>query len=159
MKLAKLFLTLLVISLFFDTAVKAGQPSVHCVPGKIDSFSLKFRSEKTGYFPDDSEMEGGFVDRAHRPLRTLQAYLTGKAPYVSVAMDYLDKRFPYGTVLRIPDLERLYHKCIDFRIVDTGGRFKHKGTKKIDICNNNEDNANRDEHQGISEVYVVGHKE
>ena len=80
-------------------------------------------------------MEGGFFDRKGKPLHTLQDYLAGKAPFVSVAMD--SKAFPYGTKLRIPELEKKYGQKIDFRVVDTGGAFKGKGTSRIDICTAN----------------------
>jgi 3D (Asp-Asp-Asp) domain-containing protein len=80
-------------------------------------------------------MEGGFQDRKGKPLHTLQDYLAGKAPYVSVAMD--SKSFPYGQKLRIPELEKKYGRPIEFRVVDTGGAFKGKGTSRIDICTAN----------------------
>jgi peptidoglycan hydrolase-like protein with peptidoglycan-binding domain len=89
----------------------------------------------TGYFPENSRMEGGFNDRKGKPLHTLQDYLSGKAPYVSVAMD--SKAFPYGTKLRIPELEQKYGRPIEFRVVDTGGAFQGRGTGRIDICTAN----------------------
>src|SRR5262245_34112978 len=42
-----------------------------------------YTAKGTGYYPDASPMEGGFVDRKGKPLQTLQDYLAGKAPYVS----------------------------------------------------------------------------
>lgn len=89
----------------------------------------------TGYYPSGSLMEGGFKDRKGAPLYTLQAYLAGNAPYVSVAMD--SRAFSYGTSLRIPELEREYGRQIDFRVVDTGGAFVGRGTSRIDICTAN----------------------
>lgn len=142
-----------VIILFPGTA-RAGWPG--CSPGRVGAHSWTFRSFKTGYFPHNSRMEGGFKDRNGRPLRTLQAYLRGQAEYVSVAMDHLDRRLPYGTVVRIPDVERHFGRCIEFRVVDTGGRFKGRGTAKIDICNDSERNANSRFSNGWSQVYVVG---
>ncbi len=91
----------------------------------------------TGYYPDNSAMEGGFVDRKGAKLNTLQDFLAGKADYVSVAMDKNEK-IPYGTKLRIPELEKKYGKPIEFRVVDTGGAFTGKGTGRIDICTANE---------------------
>jgi peptidoglycan hydrolase-like protein with peptidoglycan-binding domain len=91
-----------------------------------------FTARGTGYFPDSSAMEGGFTDRKGRPLHTLQDFLAGRAPYVSVAMD--PKAFPYGTKLRIPELEKKYGRPIEFRVVDTGGAFFGKGTGRIDVC-------------------------
>lgn len=95
----------------------------------------QYTAKGTGYYPDNSPMEGGFQDRMGKPLHTLQDFLNGKAPYVSVAMD--SKAFPYGTKLRIPELEKKYGRPIEFRVVDTGGAFKGKGTSRIDICTAN----------------------
>ncbi|MBX3166852.1 MAG: hypothetical protein KF760_05545 [Candidatus Eremiobacteraeota bacterium] len=91
----------------------------------------------TGYYPDNSAMEGGYVDRQGKKLNTLQDFLAGKADYVSVAMDK-NENIPYGTKLRIPELEKKYGKPIEFRVVDTGGAFTGKGTSRIDICTANE---------------------
>lgn len=86
----------------------------------------------TGYYPDASPLEGGYVDRHEFPLHTLQDFLFNRSPYVSVAMDV--KAFPYGTPLRIPELEVRYCRQITFLIVDTGSAFRDKGTTRIDIC-------------------------
>lgn len=91
-----------------------------------------FISKATAYYPDSSALQGGFVDRKGEPLYTLQQYLAGNAPYVSVAMDV--NAFPYGTELSIPEIEAYYKMQIVFRVVDTGGAFKNKGTTRIDIC-------------------------
>jgi peptidoglycan hydrolase-like protein with peptidoglycan-binding domain len=107
---------------------------------QADSFQAPkgqtFNARGTGYYPDKSALEGGFTDRVGKPLNTLQDYLSGKAPYVSVAMD--SKAFPYGTKLRIPELEAKYGRPIDFRVVDTGSAFTGKGTGRIDICTANQ---------------------
>ena len=91
-----------------------------------------FRSRGTGYYPDDSPMEGGFVDRQGARLRTLQDYLAGRAEYVSVAMD--TSAFRYGQKLRIKEFEARYGRNIEFRVVDTGGAFQGRGRSRIDIC-------------------------
>jgi peptidoglycan hydrolase-like protein with peptidoglycan-binding domain len=96
----------------------------------------QYPARGTGYYPANTRLEGGFLDRKGKPLNTLQDYLAGKAPYVSVAMDA--KAFPYGTRLRIPELEKKYGRPIEFRVVDTGGAFRNKGTRRIDICTANE---------------------
>src|SRR5215204_6927207 len=62
-----------------------------------------FTSRGTGYYPDSSALEGGFVDRRGAPLKTLQQFLAGEASYVSVAMDV--NAFSYGQHLRIRELE------------------------------------------------------
>lgn len=92
-----------------------------------------FRARGTGYYPANNAMEGGFNDRKGHRLYTLQQYLAGKAPYVSVAMDNKNG-VPYGSKLRIPELERKYGRQIEFRVVDTGGAFMGKGMSRIDIC-------------------------
>ncbi|MBX3223003.1 MAG: hypothetical protein KF795_21000 [Labilithrix sp.] len=94
-----------------------------------------FVARGTGYYPDSSPLEGGFVDRRGAPLRTLQQFLAGKASYVSVAMD--TNAFRYGQHLRIKELEAKYGRSIDFRVVDTGGAFRGKGRTRIDICTAN----------------------
>ena len=61
----------------------------------------------------ERRMEGGDVDTRDRRLYSLQEYLEGKAPYVSVAAD--PSAFPYGTELRIHELEEHYGRRIVFR--------------------------------------------
>ena len=97
-----------------------------------DATGDTFRSDGSGYYPDSSAMEGGYVDRRGAQLRTLQQFLAGTAEYVSVAMD--STAFPYGQKLRIRELEQKYGRTIEFRVVDTGGAFRGKGRTKIDIC-------------------------
>lgn len=94
-------------------------------------------------------MEGGATDHKGNPLHSLEEYLSGDADFVSLARDYLagppgnDARFrKYGTKVRIPAIEGLMGwPYIDFRLVDTGGRFygkgkilRARGTEPIDIC-------------------------
>ena len=102
------------------------------------------RAKGTGYFPENSAMEGGFKDRRGKDLQTLQDYLSGKSKYVSVAMDK-NAKIPYGKGLHIKELDRKYadtlkklgKEHIDFRVVDTGGAFTNKGTGRIDIATAN----------------------
>lgn len=91
-----------------------------------------FESKLTAYYPDDSPMEGGFVDMRDRPLCTLQDYMEGKVGYVSVAMDR--GVLPYGCKLCIPAFEKAYDCAIEFRVVDTGSAFTGKGKSRMDIC-------------------------
>ncbi len=102
------------------------------LPGAVPPGARVYHARGTGYYPHNSLLEGGFNDRMGNPLRTLQQYLAGKATYVSVAMD--SNAFPYGTKLRIPELEKKYGRRIEFRVVDTGGAFVGRGTSRIDIC-------------------------
>lgn len=93
----------------------------------------KFTADAVGtaYYPCNNALEGGFKDKLGKDLCTLEAFLNGDAPYVSVAMD---KRIPYGTKLCIPELNAKYGRNIEFRVVDTGGAFTGKGHSRIDIC-------------------------
>lgn len=100
------------------------------------SVTSSFTSKATGYYPNGSALEGGFVDRRGVKLRTLQQFLAGQADYVSVAMD--SSAFSYGQHLRIKELEAKYGRAIDFRVVDTGGAFRGRGRSRIDICVANE---------------------
>jgi hypothetical protein len=94
-----------------------------------------FVARGSGYFPADDPVEGGFVDRRGKRLRTLQQFLAGTADYVSVAMD--TNAFEYGQRLAIRELEEKYGRAIVFRVVDTGGAFRGKGRSRIDICTAN----------------------
>lgn len=97
----------------------------------------------TGYYPHNSRLEGGFHDKQEHDLCTLQDYLQGKVPYVSVALDpkiVLNSNIlPLGTYLRIPELEQAYNKGMPilFKVVDIGGHFKHRAATAIDICTAN----------------------
>lgn len=88
----------------------------------------------TLYTTENTAMEGGPKDRCGRPLRTLDDYLKGNADYVSVAMDSM--ALPYGTVLRIPEIENRFRvsEAIPFKVVDTGSAFMGRGTSRMDIC-------------------------
>jgi 3D (Asp-Asp-Asp) domain-containing protein len=100
-----------------------------------EALTGSFVSTGTGYFPDASELEGGFNDMRGAKLRTLQQFLNGDADYVSVAMD--KGVFPYGTTLSIRELNDKHGRQIPFRVVDTGGAFRGKGKSRIDICTAN----------------------
>lgn len=99
------------------------------------------RARGTGYFPSNDPIEGGYVDRKGHKLYTLQDYLAGRAPYVSVAMDVPAAR--YGSMLRIPELEAQHGGIqIPFRVVDTGSAFRGRGRSRIDICTVNRHASN-----------------
>jgi hypothetical protein len=114
----------------------ASAPDVPDAPTSATEDQLRvtqsFTSRGTAYYPDASPLEGGFVDRRGAPLRTLQQFLAGEADYVSVAMD--TRAFPYRQRLRIHELEAKYERPIVFRVVDTGGAFRNRGTTRIDVC-------------------------
>lgn len=121
------------------TSFTGGRPS-YFPPQPCTGFGANtgqvHRSRGTGYYPHNSRMEGGYKDMRGKPLHTLQDYLAGRAPYVSVAMDNR-AGFPYGQRVRIQELEQKYGRPIEFRVVDTGGAFKGRGTSRIDICTAN----------------------
>jgi len=114
----------------------------------------------TAYCPKNNKLEGGLNDERGISLRTLQNYLLRKPEtnYVSVAMDVAlrDQGYPYGTKLRIPELEAKYNngRYIEFRLVDNGGCFngtsddcpdkqkKARGFTMIDIANSCEHMSN-----------------
>ncbi|KAH3792154.1 uncharacterized protein LOC127837891 [Dreissena polymorpha] len=93
----------------------------------------RYHATGTAYYPDNSPIEGGFVDMQDTPLQTLQAYLEGKASVVTVAMDN-HAGIRYDTPVCIPELNHKYNRFIDFRVRDTGPAFAHKGHSRIDIC-------------------------
>lgn len=116
-------------------------------PSKIMSFSESpesptakpegeegFVAKLTGYYPANTRMEGGFVDRFGNKLYTLQDYLEGKAPYVSVAADKPLSSRSNQPYISIPSLEAKYGMKIKFKICDTGSAFYGKGTGRLDIC-------------------------
>jgi 3D (Asp-Asp-Asp) domain-containing protein len=115
-----------------------------------------FTSRGTGYYPSSSALEGGFKDRLGKPLKTLQQFLNGSAPYVSVAMD--STAFKYGTRLRVRELDDKYGRTIVFRVVDTGGAFRGKGRSRMDICVQNRSASLDKTINGTLHVEVIDEK-
>ena len=110
-----------------------------------ESANREYRSRITRYHPEPSDMEGGCTDSKSMPLFTLDQYLSGGAPYVSIALDrklYRRGKIRYGDEFRIPaldarhraELERVGRRHIVFRAVDTGGGFTGKGFSRLDLC-------------------------
>ena len=99
-----------------------------------------------GNRPEVRKMEGGPNDRKGKRNHTLFEYVAGKYidptnplnQYVSVAGDVTDDSplSTYGTKVYIPAIEQAVNggKEIIFRVVDTGGAFKTKGTTKLDVA-------------------------
>lgn len=104
----------------YDVATK------DCCAGRV------YRTRGTAYYPHDSKLQGGFLDRRGKKLVTLQDFLDGKSKYAAVAMD--KTVLPYGTNICIPHLNEKYDTAIAFRVVDTGGAFRGKRTTRMDIC-------------------------
>jgi len=147
------------LSLWLATAALpyAGHPTCanfHTPPSEIVTMTL------SAYWHGGPEgtaaerrREGGDLDRRAKRLYSLQDYLARRAPYVSVAAD--PKTFPYGTNLRIYNLEYRYNRCIVFRVVDTGDSFRGTGTRRLDIRVDNRRNGLRRE-INRSVQHVVG---
>lgn len=110
---------------------------MNIVTASMLSFECKLSAYFVGPYASEEErkMEGGGDDRGGGKLHTLQDFLAGNAPYVSVAMDI--PAFPYGTMLCIPILDQKYKKQIVFRVVDSGDAFKGKGRTRADVCVSN----------------------
>ncbi|MEQ8171961.1 MAG: M15 family metallopeptidase [Candidatus Eremiobacterota bacterium] len=91
----------------------------------------------TGYYPHNSKMEGGYLDKKGNKLTTLQDVLDGKAKSAAIALDknlYKSGQVKYGDSFTIPEIDKKYGRHIDFRAVDTGGAFTGKGFSRVDIC-------------------------
>lgn len=103
----------------------------------------------TEYFPKNTKMEGGTRDHMGHTLNTLDDYLDGKVSWVSLARDYLGgppanapEFKTYGYRVHLPEVcAKLGVQHIDFRLVDTGGRFYGRrkqivepGYEPIDVC-------------------------
>jgi peptidoglycan hydrolase-like protein with peptidoglycan-binding domain len=104
------------------------------------------KGETSVYYPyrKHNSMEGGIKNRFSGSVNTIEKYLKGEAPYVSVAMDKnLD--LPNGTRLRSADIDAIAadycsrNACvrtgpIDLRVDDTGSAFTDKGYGRMDIA-------------------------
>ena len=78
----------------------------------------------------DVSIEGGGIDRHGYKINTIEDYLEGKAPYVTIAMDTLyDGYYFTNDSYTKPDGTLILFKCMD-----TGGAFKGKESSKIDIA-------------------------
>jgi hypothetical protein len=124
------------------------RPSGPIQKGSQVPAKASFSSKLTGYTPENTTMEGGPRDQTGNYLRTLDDYLAGKVPFVSVAMDRTGS-FPYGTVLNIPGLEsalrnsgQSFTSPIPFVVVDNGEAFNGRGIGFMDICTENQTSAN-----------------
>ncbi|EAY02093.1 3D domain containing protein [Trichomonas vaginalis G3] len=98
----------------------------------------------TGYYPDDSPMEGGYFDCLGNPLKTLQMYMAGSSNYVSLAVD--KSIIPLRSVVNIDGYYR-YGSPVVFWACDVGGAIKGK---HVDICTANAREANKVTHRGVT---------
>ena len=84
--------------------------------------------QTTGYYPDNSAMEGGYYDCFGNRLRTLQQYLSYSAAYVSLAVD--PSVIPKKSIVHIDGYVR-DGTPVKFWACDVGGAIKGK---HVDIC-------------------------
>ena len=102
-----------------------------------------YQAKGTGYEPDPSALEGGYLDMFGEPLNTVQDFLegyaeddefqrTGTAPYVSAAMD--PKCPLHGKTISIAELDAAYGQPLKVKVCDCGDAFRGRGTTRIDIC-------------------------
>jgi hypothetical protein len=91
------------------------------------------------------KQQGSHVDRHDQTICTLERYLHGVCPYVSVAIDSRLK-VPNGTPLLIPEISALVGATVPFRIVDTGSKKLFKGTRHIDIA------TDSDQYEGLGRM-------
>jgi hypothetical protein len=141
----------------------------------------------TEYYPFQSgltdrqkKMEGGVTDRMGKPLFTLEDYLEGTAPYVSLACDpaggppgSAPEFRKYGYKVWLPEISgsaNLYTITpvmlpiqIDFRLVDTGGAFTGKtkrvrvaGYEPIDVCRRSKPAAENSLSGTLTELWLIG---
>lgn len=154
---------------------------------QIEAMAKIVKVRLTEYFPfqdglsnKEKKREGGVLDRLDKPLHTLEDYMEGKAPFVSVACDSLGgapgnvKEFRiYGFKVWITKLSTDINSFIDkpvtlpiqidFRLVDTGGDFHGKGKKiavsghePIDICRRARPASDKSFSGMLTELMLVG---
>ncbi len=113
---------------------------------KINIVNLKaigtFPSAITYYSPGKGNLtlEGGVNDRYGNTIYTIEDYLEGRAPYVTVAMDQFTPSLNHQ-VLTNPSFTDSTGKLIPFKVEDTGGAFNNKGLSRIDIATRSEQAA------------------
>ncbi|BES96741.1 Hypothetical protein NTJ_09554 [Nesidiocoris tenuis] len=95
----------------------------------------------TAYYPDpSSEDESETMDAMGNRLHTLQDYLDGRAPYVTVSTDP-QLGLPYGAHIKIPELDEHYglrdrdrEGGIRFESRDRGTHLSGSGYSRLDVC-------------------------
>lgn len=96
----------------------------------------------TFYTPLAGWPEGGFNDSSGHPLGTVEGYLSGRDPYVSIACSPKiftktgkdPKKIRYGTTVRIPVLEKYFGRLMTCRMVDVGDSTYFPDEHHLDVC-------------------------
>jgi hypothetical protein len=141
----------------------------------------------TEFFPFESSLtdhekkvEGGPTDRMGKPLFTLEDYMDGNAPFVSLACDSAGgppgnvKEFrTYGFKVWLPEIcanvnsyidkTVMLPLIIDFRLVDTGGAFtgstkktRAAGHEPIDVCRRARPPKEKSFSGLLTELWLIG---
>ena len=141
----------------------------------------------TEYFPfqaglnaQQRRMEGGTNDRMGHPLFSLEDYLEGNAPFVSLACDSAGgppgNRQEFRTYkyrVWLPQLSRDINSfidvpvigpiMIDFRLVDTGGAFtgdtkvvREAGREPIDVCRRTQPPKDKSFSVMMTDLWLIG---
>jgi hypothetical protein len=135
---------------------------------------------QTGLTDREKQREGGPTDRADKPLFTLDDYLEGNAPYVSLACDsaggapgFVKEFRTYGFRVWLPEVSAVANKFVDkkvmlpimieFRLVDTGDDFTGKtklvavaGREPIDVCRRSEPPADKSLSGMLTDLWLIG---
>jgi hypothetical protein len=135
---------------------------------------------QAGLSDDEKRREGGTTDRAGKPLCTLEDYLEGNAPYVSLACDTaggppgnVAEFKVYGYRVWLPELSESINSfidkpvelpiMIDFRLVDTGDDFTGKtkdvevaGREPIDVCRRAKPPEDRSLSTMLTDLWLMG---
>jgi hypothetical protein len=137
---------------------QAGQsnfdPSVLVRPRPVEAEEeepLEDESKESGSEPEPfervtCELQGGLftlaegsLDAHRHPLCTLEAFLDGDVPHISVAVD-LDS-IPYGTPLSIRALDAHFGRPLPFRAVSETERTAKAKRSYLEICVSSDDPA------------------
>lgn len=134
---------------------------------------------QTGLSKKQKQIEGGVFDRRGKPLHSLEDFVEGKAPYVSLACDYTGgppgnaaEFRHYGQLVWIPRLMLDIRKYVDnvpdsltiipFRLVDTGGNFfgdkkqvRVAGYEPIDVCRRVRPTADKSFSGTLAELWIL----
>ncbi len=124
---------------FRATSAQATEEEPDHAEGEQDT-TFPLRAKLSAYWPaanaSELPLEGESVDTRDRPLYSLQDYLAGKAPFVSVAGDLSE--FGYDEPIEIRELNQLYDRSIEFRVhdalhADLTKKGLGTGTRRLDI--------------------------
>ena len=141
----------------------------------------------TDYYPfqdgltaRQKQVEGPQADRLGKPLHTLEDYLEGTAPFVSLACDSTGgpparaaEFRKYGYRVWLPEVSASANKytgtplmmpiMIEFRLVDTGGHFhgskkqvRVAGYEPIDVCRRSKPSAETSLSGALTELWLIG---